>query len=1375
MEENLPSADDLIITDRLSERPSRAPDYAAESRALEALAKELAERPENLLQKLADTIVELGIGDSAGVSIEETAEVRQFRWVALAGVWGQLRGSTIPFDASPCGLAVRRDHLLLIESPERFYAEARVEPLIHEGLLVPFHIAGRPVGTLWINVHSPDRMFDREDARLLQGLARFASAGYQMTLALQSSEAGRLESDTRLRALAHASSDVFYVMSADMRELRELSGGNFIPDTTSPSRDWLRDYIPPEDHAQTLGAIGKAIRTKGVFELEHRVRRVDGEVGWAMSRAVPIFGANGEIVEWFGAATDIAERKRAEMAQRENEGRQAYLLKLSDALRSVADPVAIQEVAARALGEHLGATRVAYVEVIEDHYVIARDYTNGAPSMVGRYPVSEFGGGKVADYRSGETRVVHNTNMDVHNQPADNANFAAFHIRAGIGAPLIKDGDFIANLVVHMDAPRDWTPDEVALVEETAQRTWAAVERARAEAALRESEARLAAAFATVPVGLAVIDMSGKVTTANDDYLRFLPGGVLPSRDPTAVRRWRAWDAEGRLLEPNDYPGARAIRGEHVLPGQEMLFTTDDGREVWTYVASVPIRDAGGQVTAQASVISDIDETKRTADALRESEARYRSLFQSIDDGYALIEFLPEEDGRALDFRFVEVNASFERQTGNQDVPGRLGSEINPGDDAVWIEMFGEVARSSLPKRFEIHHRQTGRWYNAFATPVGDVGSRQVCVVFADTTERKKREERQTFLLRFSDALRAEEGPEAVGDKAVRMIAAELALDRAYFVTVDLEESRISVTHEVRREHMAPMLGSYHSDDFPNALREFLERPITYTDVRSDPRLSDQDRLSFTGLGAAGFAAVPIRRGNAGLIWAVGAVSTEPRAWTPNDIDLLEDAAERAWAAIERALAEGARRESEERLLRFGEASQDILWIRDAATLQWTYLTPAFEAIYGLSREEALSGDDYRNWQDLIVSDDRAHAVAAIERVLEGEQVTFEYRVRRPSDGAIRWLRNTDFPITDGSGKVVSIGGVGHDMTDLKAVQAAITASEGRLRTLMEGIPQLVWRSCAEGRWTWASPQWLDFTGQRQEESHGLGWLKAVHPDDDEATMLAWEDARPHGMLDVEYRVRRAADGAWLWHHTRSVPVRDAEGTIIEWLGTTTDIHALRELQERQGVLVAELQHRTRNLITVVRSLSDRTVGNAASLDDFKGRFGRRLAALSRVQGLLSHLSAGERVDFGELLRSELTALGVADGKGERVTLDGPADVPLRSATVQTLALAIHELSTNAVKYGALAADAASARLAVRWHVEPATADDPPVLHVEWRESGVIMPHVGAPARGGGYGRELIERALPYQLGAETTYELGVDGVRCTIEMPISREIGHAE
>ena len=206
----------------------------------------------------------------------------------------------------------------------------------------------------------------------------------------------------------------------------------------------------------------------------------------------------------------------------------------------------------------------------------------------------------------------------------------------------------------------------------------------------------------------------------------------------------------------------------------------------------------------------------------------------------------------------------------------------------------------------------------------------------------------------------------------------------------------------------------------------------------------------------------------------------------------------------------------------------------------------------------------------------------------------------------------------------------------------------------------------------------------------------------------------------------------------------------------------MRQLQERQEVLVAELQHRTRNLITVISALSKQTLKNATSLGDFDQRFGDRLAALSRVQGLLSHLSAGARVTFDDLLRSELSALGAPEDK---VTLDGQAGVPLRSATVQTFSLALHELATNALKYGALAA--ADGHLTVRWSVTAAGPGEHR-LHVDWRESGVVMSHGEEPARGGGYGRELIEHALPYQMDAETSYVLTADGVYCTIDIAVS-------
>lgn len=122
------------------------------------------------------------------------------------------------------------------------------------------------------------------------------------------------QSEERLRAFVRATSDVVYRMNGDWSEMSQLVGREFIADTAKPDRDWLSRYIHPEDRPQVLAAIEKAIREKSTFELEHRVVRLDGTFGWTLSRAVPVFDADGEITEWFGTAADVTPRKNAEQA-----------------------------------------------------------------------------------------------------------------------------------------------------------------------------------------------------------------------------------------------------------------------------------------------------------------------------------------------------------------------------------------------------------------------------------------------------------------------------------------------------------------------------------------------------------------------------------------------------------------------------------------------------------------------------------------------------------------------------------------------------------------------------------------------------------------------------------------------------------------------------------------------------------------------------------------------------------------------------------------------------------------------------------------------------------------------------------------------------
>jgi signal transduction histidine kinase len=119
-------------------------------------------------------------------------------------------------------------------------------------------------------------------------------------------------SEERFRALVNASSDVAYHMNPDWSEMRQLDGRGFIADTGKPRKDWLNEYIDVADQPLVLKSIREALRTKSMFELEHRVRRTDGTLGWTYSRAVPLLDPNGAIVEWFGAASDVTARREAE-------------------------------------------------------------------------------------------------------------------------------------------------------------------------------------------------------------------------------------------------------------------------------------------------------------------------------------------------------------------------------------------------------------------------------------------------------------------------------------------------------------------------------------------------------------------------------------------------------------------------------------------------------------------------------------------------------------------------------------------------------------------------------------------------------------------------------------------------------------------------------------------------------------------------------------------------------------------------------------------------------------------------------------------------------------------------------------------------------
>jgi PAS domain S-box-containing protein len=341
---------------------------------------------------------------------------------------------------------------------------------------------------------------------------------------------------------------------------------------------------------------------------------------------------------------------------------------------------------------------------------------------------------------------------------------------------------------------------------------------------------------------------------------------------------------------------------------------------------------------------------------------------------------------------------------------------------------------------------------------------------------------------------------------------------------------------------------------------------------------------------------------------------------------------------------------------------------------------------------------------------------------------------------------------------------VGERTRELRASNAALHATETWFRALANLVPDLLWRADAAGAATWFNQRWFDRTGQDQQAPLGQGWLAAVHDLDRAAVRESWALAVDGGeRYQRELRIRDA-HGIFRWFLVHAELVRDDAGRALHWFVAGTDIHDLIQLQRRQAVLVAELQHRTRNLMAVVEAVTMRTLGSSTSLDQFRDGIEDRLQALALTQRLLSGC-AGARVAFDTLLHAGLSAhVDLADpDTAARVRLTGPRDIHLPAITVQTLALALHELATNATKYGALSQP--GARLEIGWNA-PGSADGKRMLSIDWRERGVALP-AGSRLGGDGYGRELIEHALPYELDARTSYALTADGVHCTIAVVV--------
>ncbi len=422
---------------------------------------------------------------------------------------------------------------------------------------------------------------------------------------------------------------------------------------------------------------------------------------------------------------------------------------------------------------------------------------------------------------------------------------------------------------------------------------------------------------------------------------------------------------------------------------------------------------------------------------------------------------------------------------------------------------------------------------------------------------------------------------------------------------------------------------------------------------------------------------------------------------------------------------------------------------RDGAMV---FANRAFEEQAGVPAEQLMGGAwiSYIHPEDLPgVRDKRAAAWAAGHIAY-----TYEARFRR-HDGVWRWWEVSSRPRRDADGNFDGYVGMAIDRTDERATRLALEESEARYRAVVESQSEMICRFNTSGDILFVNQAYARSRNSTVEALTGASFWGFI-PESERAGVRAMLDkltpASPEVRIENEFLT---ADGPrWMLWTNRALRF-DENRRWLEAQSTGIDIDDRKRAEEQRKVLLDELNHRVKNTLAVVQGIAYQTFRQAGVATDVRQAFDARLSALSKAHNLLTRTEWAP-APLRELI-DEITH--VCGPSRARIHVGGP-DVMLPPRYALAMVMALHELATNAMKYGALSND--DGEIDLNWRIGEETA--PTLLHISWSERG--GPAVAPPERRG-YGSMLIERALAHDLNSKTLLLFEPTGVRCLIDAPL--------
>ena len=796
----------------------------------------------------------------------------------------------------------------------------------------------------------------------------------------------------------------------------------------------------------------RMIREGEPFQLEKRLMRRNGSILWINVGTSPLRDAGGRIRAATSIIVDISRRKRAEEGLLDSARRSLYLSALSDAIRPLSDPAKIQTEAVRLLGNHLRASRVAYIEVEPDGSAVVRvSYEDGIPEINGQFdlnacvPVDQM-----SKFRAGRTVYASDIQDDSRFSGTQKACQEEMSSRAQVLVPFARDSRVIAALCIQQSQPRNWKNKELAVVDETAERLQAAIERARAEQGLRESEERLRLAGHAAGMCTWELNLQEQTYKLGDNFAEVLgfPADLLPENSSEVTELLNVKEDLAAVQETI----TQVIQARGELPPLQFRVVNPLTKDIlWLEVNAKLVYGEQGLPQRMFGMVQNITERKTVEELLRAKEAELEEIIHHTP-------FMLTRCTRDLRYRFVSSAYAAMINKTPGEVSGRFFIETMGEQAFNTIQPYVERVLNGEEVEFETRFpisEDIAPWLHLIYTPDRDEDG-NVAGWFAsivDITERKQTEEtlreyarQQTALYQLEEDLNRTESLEQLFDPALDAILKALECDRASILLYD--ESQ--VMHFVAWRGLSDVYRQATDGHSPWSPDTKNPEPISMDDVGT-ANLDETLRTVVRNEGIGALAFIPLVSSGK-LIGKFMVYFDTPHTFTEAELGLSLTIARQLASHIERRLSEEALRLSEERFTKFMQNLPGLAWIKDVQG-RYVFANAAAEKAFGTPQVELYGKTDEEVFPEEVAVQYKTNDQKALKDK-KGLQVI---ETLQHEDGIIHYSLVSKFPIPGPDGSPVLIGGTALDITEriqmedaLKGARESAEESAYRIARLQE-------------------------------------------------------------------------------------------------------------------------------------------------------------------------------------------------------------------------------------------------------------------------------------------------------------------------------------